>query len=152
MNIITYVKALVGIGDIDAFWCAREKIIKKKRSFFENFLCKIIRKRYGAGIPVLEEIIRFNTPLGFYGIFISKDAVIGIICTILHQVTIGSDLFGGGAPIVGNNCLIGAGAKIIGNVKIGDDVKVGANAIVVEDIPDGCTVVMNKPRILIKKR
>lgn len=46
--------------------------------------------------------------------------------------------------------MIGAGAKIIGKVKIGSNVKIGANCIVVEDIPDNATVVMHKPRIIIK--
>lgn len=57
----------------------------------------------------------------------------------------------GGAPRIGNNCLIGAGAKIIGNVYVGNHVRIGANAIVVDDIPDNCTVVMNKPRVIVRK-
>ena len=62
-----------------------------------------------------------------------------------------SQIRGGGAPTIGNNCLIGAGAKIIGNVRIGNNVRIGANAIVVDDIPDNCTVVMNKPRVIVRK-
>ena len=62
-----------------------------------------------------------------------------------------SKILGGGAPTIGNNCLIGAGAKIIGNVHIGDNVRIGANAIVVDDVPDNCTVVMNKPRVIVRK-
>lgn len=54
----------------------------------------------------------------------------------------------GGAPEIGDNCYIGAGAKIIGNIVIGDNVKIGANCVVVEDIPDNCTVVLEKPRII----
>ena len=50
--------------------------------------------------------------------------------------------------IFGKNVYIGAGAKIIGNVKVGDNVRVGANCVVVEDVPDNCTIVMNKPRII----
>lgn len=46
---------------------------------------------------------------------------------------------------------IGAGAKIIGSITIGDNVKIGAGCIVVEDVPDNATVVMNKPRIIINK-
>ena len=46
---------------------------------------------------------------------------------------------------------IGAGAKIIGNVKIGNNVRIGANAIVVTDIEDNSVVVLNKPRIIKKK-
>jgi serine O-acetyltransferase len=45
---------------------------------------------------------------------------------------------------------IGAGAKIIGNIKIGNNVRIGASCVVVEDIPDNCTVVMHKPRIIQK--
>lgn len=48
--------------------------------------------------------------------------------------------------------MIGAGAKIIGNVRIGNNVRIGANAIVVDDVPDDCTVVMNKPRVIVRKK
>lgn len=47
--------------------------------------------------------------------------------------------------------MIGAGAKIIGNVHVGNNVRIGANAIVVDDIPDNCTVVMNKPRVIVRE-
>jgi len=50
-------------------------------------------------------------------------------------------LGGKGAPTLGNNVFTGAGSKILGNVKIGNDVKIGANAVVVKDIPDGATAV-----------
>lgn len=73
---------------------------------------------------------------------------------IYQQVTIGSNDLqnsrGGGAPTIGNNCLIGAGAKIIGDVHVGNNVRIGANAIVVDDVPDNCTVVMNKPRVIVR--
>ena len=55
-----------------------------------------------------------------------------------------------GNVIIGDNVYIGAGAKILPNVKIGNNVKIGANAVVIEDIPDNATVVMQKPRIIIK--
>ena len=57
----------------------------------------------------------------------------------------------GGAPNIGDNCYIGAGAKIVGNINIGNNVRIGANCIVIEDIPDNCTVVMDKPRIFLKE-
>lgn len=87
-----------------------------------------------------------NLPHGLYGIIVSKNAIIGANCTIFHQVTIGEGK--GGAPEIGDNCYIGAGAKIIGNIVIGDNVKIGANCVVVEDIPDNCTVVLEKPRVI----
>lgn len=45
--------------------------------------------------------------------------------------------------------MIGAGAKILPNCKIGSQVKIGANCVVVEDIPDNATVVMPKPRVIL---
>lgn len=87
-------------------------------------------------------------PHGLNGIIIHYNAQIGHNCTIHQQVTIGEkdDL----AANIGDNVFIGAGAKIIGGVTIGDNVKIGANCIIVEDIPSNSTVVMPKPRIIIK--
>ena len=51
---------------------------------------------------------------------------------------------------IGNNVIIGAGAKIIGNVKIGDNVKIGANAVVTKDIPSD-SVAVGVPAVVIKK-
>lgn len=55
-----------------------------------------------------------------------------------------------GGGYIGDNVLIGVGAKILPGVKIGHDSKIGANAVVVEDIPPYSTVVLNKPRIITK--
>lgn len=78
-------------------------------------------------------------PHGLNGIIVHYDAKFGKNCIILHQVTIaGKD---DGAPIIGDNVLIGAGAKLIGNIKIGNNVKIGANAVVTKDIPDNAVVV-----------
>ncbi|MBR2555546.1 MAG: serine acetyltransferase [Aeriscardovia sp.] len=153
MNPLKYISALFGVNDVDVFWLAREEVLNKPGNhIFCNFLFKIIRKHYCSGIPVLPEINRFSTPHGFYGIFISQKAKIGNGCVIYQQVTIGSsDLQNSkGAPTIGDNCLIGTGAKIIGNVHVGNNVRIGANAIVVDDVPDNCTVVMNKPRIIMR--
>ena len=53
------------------------------------------------------------------------------------------------APVIGDNCLIGAGAVLIGDIKIGSFVKIGAGAVVNTDIPDHCTVVSQPVRILL---
>ena len=58
---------------------------------------------------------------------------------IEHQVTIGADQRI--SPTIGDEVFIGAGAKIIGNVKVGNGARVGANAVVVEDVPQGRTAV-----------
>lgn len=77
------------------------------------------------------------------GIIVSAFASIGEDCTILQQVTIGQDKFkdDNKAPIIGDRVFIGAGAKIIGPICVGNDVKIGANAVVTKDVPDGVTVV-----------
>lgn len=93
-------------------------------------------------------------PHGISGIFISVGAKIGDNCVIFQQVTIGSNTLKGskriGSPTIGNNVYIGAGAKIVGNVNIGNNVRIGANCIVVNDVPDNSTIVLEKPRIIVK--
>ncbi|MBP3596434.1 MAG: serine O-acetyltransferase [Clostridia bacterium] len=77
------------------------------------------------------------------GIVIGETATIGDDCTIYHNSTLG----GTGKdknkrhPDLGNNVMVGAGAKILGPIKIGNNVKIGANAIVIKNIPDNTTVV-----------
>ena len=77
------------------------------------------------------------------GVVIGETAIIGDDCTIYHNSTLG----GTGKetmkrhPDIGNNVIIGAGAKVLGAIKIGDNVKVGANATVTKNIPDNVTVI-----------
>lgn len=84
----------------------------------------------------------FETPPhlqhGLNGIVISHYAHIGKDAWIAQQVTIGQAIDEKVAPILGDNVVVGAGAKIIGNVKIGNNVTIGANAVVVSDMPDNC--------------
>lgn len=88
-----------------------------------------------------------NLPHHLNGIIISHYAKIGKNCTIYQQVTIAQDENNKSATI-GDNVLIGAGAKIIGNITIGDNVKIGANAVVLKDIPSNCTAVGVPARII----
>ena len=77
------------------------------------------------------------------GIVIGETATIGDNCTIYHGVTLG----GTGKdvnkrhPDIGDNVMIGCGAKILGPIKIGNNVKIGANAVVTKDVQDNSTVV-----------
>lgn len=76
------------------------------------------------------------------GIIVSSQARLGKGCKLYHQVTLGiSESSEKGAPYIGDNCVIGAGAKIIGPVKVGSNVKIGANAVVTKDVPPNSTVV-----------
>lgn len=73
------------------------------------------------------------------GVVIGETAEIGNDCIIFHGVTLGGVKFDPVKrhPTVGNRVLIGAGAKILGPVLIGDDAKVGANAVLTKDLPAG---------------
>jgi serine O-acetyltransferase len=68
---------------------------------------------------------------------------------IEHQVTIGAERRQ--SPVLGNRVFIGAGAKVIGSVHIGDDTRIGANAVVLDDIPAGATAV-GIPAKVVRKR
>ncbi|MBL9067145.1 MAG: hypothetical protein JNN10_12700 [Sphingopyxis sp.] len=73
------------------------------------------------------------------GVIIHYSAVIGSNCMIMQQVTIG--MIGGTPPRIGDNAYIGAGAKVLGDITLGSDVRVGANAVVLVDVPDNHTAV-----------
>lgn len=77
-----------------------------------------------------------------FGVVIGETAVIGDDVTIYHGVTLGGTgkEWGKRHPNVGNRVMIGAGAKILGNINIGSDVKIGAGAIVLKDVNNGLTV------------
>lgn len=84
------------------------------------------------------------------GIIIHPKAVIGPNCLLFQQVTIGTR-DNEGTPVLGGHVDVGAGAKIIGNVRIGDHAKIGANSVVLHDVPEGATVVGIPARIVLPK-
>ncbi len=92
--------------------------------------------------------------IGHFGnIIVHPDTVMGERCSISQGVTIG--VLGGGRPGVprlGNDVYIGAGAKILGPVTIGDGAIVGANAVVLDDVPAGATAVGVPARIVKPKQ
>lgn len=77
------------------------------------------------------------------GCVIGETAVIGDDCVIFHGVTLGGMKFEPVKrhPTVGNNVLIGTGAKILGPIMIGDGSKIGANAVVIKDVPPNSVIV-----------
>lgn len=77
------------------------------------------------------------------GVVIGETAEIGDNVTIYHGVTLGGTGKENGKrhPTVGNNVIIGCGAKILGPISIGDGAKIGANSVVLKDVPKGKTVV-----------
>ncbi|MGD0892940.1 MAG: serine O-acetyltransferase [Terracidiphilus sp.] len=89
----------------------------------------------------------------FGGIVISGDAAFGDDCVIRNGVTVGLRHAGHrGAPILGNRVDVGAGAKILGAIRIGDDVLIGANAVVLVDVPSNSVAVGVPARVLPRKK
>jgi serine O-acetyltransferase len=72
---------------------------------------------------------------------------IGHSCTLNQGVTIGS-IRGKGRPTIGNNVYLAAGCKVMGGVTVGDNVLVGANSVVIADVPSNCTVMGVPARII----
>src|SRR5499427_10121240 len=77
------------------------------------------------------------------GVVIGETAEVGDDCYFYHEVTLGVARTDSGKrhPTVGNNVIIGAGAKVLGPISVGDNARVGSNAVVLDDVPDDTTVV-----------
>lgn len=75
---------------------------------------------------------------------------IGAHCQVWQNVTIGKSRPGGGLPEIGNDVMIFTGAVVLGEIKIGDNVVIGANAVVTKSVPNNCTVAGN-PAMIIRE-
>lgn len=88
------------------------------------------------------------------GVVIGQTSVIGDNCTIYQGVTIGGTgkvHVGKRHPTIGNNVMIGSGAKVLGNIIIGDNVLIGANTVVVDNISNNTTICGVKGKIIRKE-
>ena len=87
------------------------------------------------------------------GVVIGETAEVGNDCTIYHGVTLGGTSWNKGKrhPTLGNGVVLGAGAKVLGPITIGDGARVGSNAVVVKDVPPGATAIGIPARIVEKR-
>jgi serine O-acetyltransferase len=119
-------------------WCYEHRIPTQPFRFLVERFTEITT---GISLPAQARIGKGLRIHHFGGIIVNSEASIGDYCTLYHGVTLG-DLGGwGGAPRVGNHVVIGAGAKLLGNIEIGDYCHIGANSVVRTCVPAGCLAV-----------
>ena len=84
------------------------------------------------------------------GVVIGETAVVGDGVSIMQGVTLGGVgvTHGDRHPTIGNGVLLSAGAKVLGNIRIGDDAKIAAGSVVLGDVPPGCTAVGSPARLV----
>ena len=147
---VTFLKALLRIPGFRysflmrvAAYLRRRRLARHSLYYVSRIIMEHYQYKYGIMISPIPQV-----GSGLYinhcgGILVHDDAVIGRNCNISHGVTVGQANRGArkGCPTVGDNVYIGSGAVIIGNVKIGNNVAVGANSVVTTDIPDNAVVV-----------
>lgn len=121
-----------------------------------KFIGKIISQisRFFTGIDIHPACFIGNGLLIDHGsgVVIGETAIIGNDCTLFQGVTLGGTgkELGKRHPTLYNGVFVGAGAKILGNIEIGNNAKIGANAVVLCDVPNGATAVGVPARIIEK--
>jgi serine O-acetyltransferase len=104
---------------------------------------KLVEIITGISIPYSVKIGKGLYIGHFGGIYINEDVVIGENCNLSQGVTIGVGGRGedSGCPKIGDRVFIGPGAKLFGAITVGNDVAIGANAVVIKNLPDTCVAV-----------
>lgn len=120
----------------------RPVLLRKILSLAYRVAFKIVQIVTGIELPCEVEVGRNFVIDHSGGIVVSGFAKFGDNCRIRTGVVVGLARVGDPvAPVIGNNVDIGAGAKVLGRIRIGNDVLIGANAVVTRDVPDGCLAV-----------
>lgn len=127
-------------------------LLRKICSFIYKFLYKFVQILTGIEMPCEVEVGENFLIDHFGGIVISGYAKFGDNCRIRNGVVVGlKNVTEPCAPQIGHNVDIGAGAKILGNIKIGNNVNIGANSVVLTDVPDNAIAVGVPAVIKMKK-
>jgi serine O-acetyltransferase len=131
-------------------WLRQERSVLRLLYPIAGLVKRHFSLKYGISIPAETRI-----GPGFYighhgGIVVSPLCRIGRDCSISQGVTIGVTTRGSrrGAPVLGDRVYVAPGAKIVGAVRVGSNVAVGANAVVVADVPDDAVVVGVPARVV----
>ncbi len=120
----------------------KNRAIRMPFSFAYKLLKVLSEILTGIDLPCETKLGRRFRIDHFGGIVISGDAVFGDDCIVRNGVTVGlRHTDQRGSPVIGDRVDIGAGAKILGPIRIGDDVAIGANAVVITDVPSSSIAV-----------
>ena len=128
------------------------KFMRAPFSILYRFLFRFARNRYGIELPYSAQIGNDVVIEHQHGIVIHGNAIIGNDTIIRQGVTIGNR-YGSlpyEAPSIGNGVNIGAGAIILGKIMVGDNSSIGANSVVLHDVPANITVAGNPAKIINK--
>ena len=130
----------------------RPRLLRKPFSLLYKLMRMFSHILTGIELPCEARVGRRLRIEHFGGIIVSGDAVIGDDVVIRQGVTIGlKRTHERGAPVIGNRVDIGAGAKLLGAITIGDDAVIGANAVVIKDVPAGALAVGIPARIILRQ-
>lgn len=148
-------------------WCPSRSLLASIRSYQRARrsrlpwhvllrMLAVLRHRFwsiatGADIPVNSRIAGGLLLPHPNGVVVHPDSEIGPNCLLFQQVTLGTVQGRDGVPRLGGNVVVGAGAKILGPISIGDHALIGANAVVLQDVPAGATSAGIPARILSRQ-
>ncbi len=130
------------------------KLYKWRRFFLARYVSQRARHKTGIEIHPGAQIGRGLFIDHGMGVVIGETTVIGDFCTIYQNVTLGGTGKDTGKrhPTLGNNVMVGAGAKVLGPVTIGDNAKIAAGAVVLRDVPAGATAVGIPARLVVREK
>lgn len=126
------------------------RLYNKGHKFIATRISNKTRRKYGIEIHPAAQIGNGVFIDHGMGVVIGETAIVGDNCTIYQGVTLGGTGKDKGKrhPTLGNNVLVGCGAKLLGNFTVGDNAKIAANAVVLSDVPENCTCVGIPARIV----
>ena len=132
-----------------AHWCYEHGLF-----FLARWISQAARRRTGIEIHPGAQIGRRLVIDHGMGVVIGETAEIGDDCLIYHGVTLGGTGKDSGKrhPTIGNNVLIGTGAKVLGPFKVGDNSRIAANSVVLSEVPPNCTAVGIPARVVWREK
>ena len=148
----SYIEVLLTYPGLQAiiFYKIAHRLLKMGVPFLPRFTSQVARWFTGIEIHPGAEIGEGLFIDHGMGVVIGETTIIGNNVTLFQGATLGGTGKERGKrhPTLGNNVVVGTGAKVLGNVKIGDNVQIGANAVVINDVPANSTVVGVPGRIV----